>query len=84
MKTFRRILFFALIAVLLGGIGWLRIHGPFVSPIFGVIMMSSIIGLILWSIAFVKAEPNLTRIVLLVVLAFLILIFLWGVGSSGA
>jgi hypothetical protein len=84
MKTVRRTLFFALIAVLFAGTVWLRLHGPFVSPAFFVTIMSSIIGLVIWSIAFVKTEPNLTRVVLMLVLAFLILIILWSVGSSGA
>jgi hypothetical protein len=84
MKIFRRILFFALTTILFGLIIWLRMRGPFLPPAFSILTMGSIIGLVIWSIAFVKSEPNLTRIALIVVLAFLIGMVILGLGSAGA
>ena len=46
--------------------------------------MGFMTGLTIWSMVFLKVEPNLTRIVLLIVLAYLAVLFLIGLGAGGA
>jgi predicted membrane channel-forming protein YqfA (hemolysin III family) len=84
MKIFRRISFFVLTAAFFASfIGDLLYETHFGYPL-TLLMMGSMSGLTLWSIVFLKAEPNLTRIVLFIVLAYLGMVLFGGLGAGGA
>jgi len=70
MKIFRRILFFVLAAgflefVFLGKISY---HNIELRDLLVKINLASLLGLQIWSIVFLKAEPTLTRISMVVII----------------
>lgn len=54
-------------ALVIAAIG-LKIFGPYAPLIINIAALVSPVGLMIWSIIFLKVEPNLTRIALLFVL----------------
>ena len=70
MKTFRRTLFFILVSGLsVAGLGIMLQHPGYygsvnASSLFPFLMIGSVFGSLLWSMAFLKTEPTMARIAL--------------------
>jgi hypothetical protein len=70
MRIFRRILLAGLVAAaLIGTISMFYAHGEM-----AIIAFDSCVGLLIWSIVYLKAEPLLTRIALTTIL---VCVFIW-------
>ncbi len=84
MKAFRRILFSVLIAGFGGSFIGDELYGLHYGFPLTIMALGFMTGLTIWSMVFLKVEPNLTRIVLLILLAYLAILFLIGLGAGGA
>jgi hypothetical protein len=84
MKAFRRILFSVLVAGLGGSFIGDELYGLHYGFPLTVMAMGFMTGLTIWSMVFLKVEPNLTRLVLLIVLAYPTILFFIGLGAGGA
>ena len=80
MKTFRRILFFALMAVMAAGLLVLVFHRS-TSFLYFDLSIPAALGLLVWSSIFLKTEPDLTRISLVILIVFVAILFVL-VGTS--
>jgi len=83
-RNLRRGLFLVLMAGFVGS--WLgaEFYGLHYGFILIPLALGFMAGLTIWSIVFLKSEPNLTRIVLIIVLVYLAILLLIGLGSGGA
>ena len=80
MKIFRRVLYALLMLTLLGGVGEIISSRPEDSegpPLLLIIAFGGVLGTLLWSTVFLKEEPILTRVALVVLLVALVAFMLW-------
>ena len=73
MKIFRRLLLLILVASMFGSLFWVAFLIPSSGDFFSV-AIGLVLGVQLWSIIFLKVEPNLTRIALMLILIFTTLV----------
>jgi len=89
MKIFRRTLFFAFVSVLLGMLLTMFLPtayaytNPSFPSFFWFVEGSCLVGLLVWSMVFLEAEPWLTRTALLLILLCLLFIFYMALPGTG-